>query len=124
MFSPGPNARKGALSCAAFACALLNLGARSGFADDTRLPMPPMAGPLTSNESPTKFDAGPFGSVFITGALTGFGQLQTNATPDDRDAEMGLTNAQVFVQKTDGALQFFIQGGGYSLPALGTPYVD
>jgi hypothetical protein len=34
-----------------------------------------------------------------------------------------VSNAQVFVQKTNGPVQFFIQAGAYSLPDLGVPYI-
>src|SRR5207237_9890466 len=35
-----------------------------------------------------------------------------------------LSNGQLFVQKTDGWLQFYVQAGAYSLPSLGTPYLN
>lgn len=84
--------------------------------------MPEVAGPLRPTTNPTKFDVGPLGDVFVTGVATGFGQLQTNSTPGDRAAFADLTNAQLFVQKPDGVLQFFVQSGAYSIPSLGTPY--
>jgi len=131
---------KRVLSFAVLACTLVNVGAMSASAEESgqplapaneqpasatssALPMPAMAGPLTANESPARFD-GAFGNVFVTGALTGFAQWQSNATPVDRATQVDLTNAQVFIQKTDGVLRFFAQGGAYSLPALGTPYVN
>ncbi len=85
--------------------------------------MPEIAGPLRPTTNPTKFDVGPLGDVFVTGVVTGFGQLQTNATSGDRAAFSDVTNAQLFVQKPDGVLQFFVQSGVYSLPSLGTPYM-
>jgi hypothetical protein len=139
MFKRCPIAKKSVLSCAGLACALLNAGAPMALADDTAgssaheqsasatvaaLSTPAMAGPLTPNPSPTRFDTGPFGNVFATGALTGFALWQNNPTLGDRGAQVDLTNAQVFVQKPDGVLQFFVQGGVYSLPAIGTPYVN
>ena len=48
---------------------------------------------------------------------------QTRAAPGDRASWVDISNAQVFIQKTDGLIQFFVQAGAYSLPDLGTPYV-
>jgi hypothetical protein len=35
-----------------------------------------------------------------------------------------LSNGQFFFQKTDGIFQYFVQAGAYTLPALGTPYIN
>lgn len=125
MLKRRPKPKKSILS--GLACALY-VGVTPTLADETNqsLPtaMPAMAGPLTSNPKPTTLDAGPFGNVFITGALTGFALSQSNATAGDSSALVDLTNAQVFAQKTDGVVQFFVQGGVYSLPAVGIPYVN
>lgn len=89
--------------------------------------MPAMSYPLTANSSPTSISAGPLGKVYITGAVTGLGMVQSNpipgpgATPDHHLAD--ISNGQVFIQKTDGLVQFFIQAGGYSLPAVGAAYL-
>jgi hypothetical protein len=83
-----------------------------------------MAGPLTANPDPAKFDAGPVGNVFVTGALTGLAKWQSNAARIDRAAQADISNAQLFIQKTDGLLRFFVEGGLYSLPSLGTPYLQ
>jgi Putative beta-barrel porin-2, OmpL-like. bbp2 len=139
MFKRCPKAKKSVLSSTGLACALLNVGAWLALADDTNgssvheqsanattaaPSTPAMAGPLTPNPSPTRYDTGPFGNVFATGALTGFALWQNNPTLGDRGARVDLTNAQVFVQKADGILQFFVQGGLYALPAIGTPYIN
>ena len=127
MFKRRPKPKKTILSSTALACALY-VDVTPTLADETNqsLPtaMPAMAGPLTPNPKPTTLDAGPFGNVFITGALTGFALSQSNATAGDTSALIDLTNAQVFAQKTDGVVQFFVEGGVYSLPALGIPYVN
>ena len=34
-----------------------------------------------------------------------------------------MSNGQVFIQKTDGWFQFYVQAGGYMLTSLGTPYL-
>ena len=87
------------------------------------LTAPSMAGPLSANPDPAKFDAGPVGDVFVTGALTGLAKWQSNAARIDRAAQADISNAQLFIQKTDGLLRFFVEGGLYSLPSLGTPYL-
>jgi Putative beta-barrel porin-2, OmpL-like. bbp2 len=87
------------------------------------LTAPSMAGPLTANPDPAKFDAGPIGNLFVTGALTGLLRWQSNPVQTDRSGRADISNAQVFIQKTDGVLRFFVETGLYSLPALGTPYL-
>ena len=84
---------------------------------------PAMNPPLSANPNPTSFDAGPLGKIYVTGALSGLALTQNNAVPGDRGSWGDLSNAQVFVQKTDGFVQFFVQAGAYSLPALGSPYI-
>lgn len=88
-------------------------------------PMPylAMSGPLNPNPNPAKFDAGPLGNVYVTGALTGLAQWQDNVFPGDDKTLADISNGQVFVQKTDGVFQFFVEAGVYSLPNLGAPYV-
>jgi hypothetical protein len=85
--------------------------------------MPSMTGPISANPKPASFDAGPLGTVFVTGAVTGFAQFQDNTVPGDRDHLADLANAQVFIQKTSGVFQFYVQAGEYSTPDLGLPYV-
>ena len=99
------------------------LVAATGAAQADALTTPAMSGPLKANASPTTFDAGPLGKIFITGAISGIGVVQDNVSPGDRNSYVDFSNGQVFVLKTDGWLQFFVQAGAYSLPALGTPYL-
>jgi hypothetical protein len=87
------------------------------------LPLPAMAGPLSPNANPLSFDAGPLGNIYVTGAVSGLAVWQSNPVPGDHDSRADLTNGQVFVQNTDGLIQFFVQAGVYSFPILGTPYV-
>lgn len=100
---------------------MLVFAAASAAADP--LPTPAMSGPLSANANPTKLDAGPLGNIYVTGAATGMLQWQDHVLPGDDKTLADVTNGQVFVQKTDGPLQFFIQAGIYSLPDLGYPYV-
>lgn len=55
--------------------------------------------------------------------MTGFGQWQDNVSPGDRSARADLGNAQIFINKNDGLIQYFLEVGAYSLPAIGTPYI-
>lgn len=82
------------------------------------------SGPLTFSQSPPTIELGPIGNFYVSGALSGFGQWQTNAGPDDRTAEGDLSNAQLIVQKIDGPLQFYVQAGLYTQASLGVPFVN
>ncbi|MGZ3274266.1 MAG: outer membrane beta-barrel protein, partial [Caulobacteraceae bacterium] len=85
---------------------------------------PAMTAPLSQNSSPLTLDLGPLGSkVYITGAVSGLAYAQSNPVSGDHDAFGDLGNAQIFINKSDGEFQYFIDVGAYSLPALGTlPY--
>lgn len=86
---------------------------------------PAMAGPLAANPSPFNFDFGPtIGKIYLGGAVSGLAFWQDNALKAGADSQSraDLDNGQVFIQKVDGPIQFFVQAGIYSLPALGTPY--
>lgn len=85
--------------------------------------MPSMSGPLAANPHPFSFDAGPLGNVFVTGSLTGLALWQDNSAPIDHSTDFDISNAQIFVQKTDGWFQFFVQVGDYAIPSLGASYV-
>src|SRR5882724_2964475 len=83
------------------------------------LPVPAMSGPLAGNPKPMSFDAGPVGNIYVTGVASGMFQYQDAIFPGDKESQVDLTNGQVFISKTDGLLQFFVQVGIYSLPDLG-----
>ncbi len=87
------------------------------------LATPAMVGPL-STASPATFDAGPFGKLQVTGILSGFGYAQDNHSSSDHLKNADVSNAQVFLQKTSGLVQFYLQGGAYNIPALGTPFLS
>jgi len=73
---------------------------------------------------PATFDAGPLGKLSVNGILTGFSVFQTNPVPGDDNAQATLTNGQIFIQKADGKLQYYIQVGAYTMPTLGVPFVN
>ena len=87
------------------------------------LAMPAMAGPLAASQKPLTLDAGPLGSIYVSGVVSGFAQQQNHVSPGDKTFQPDISNAQVFVQKINGPVQFFAQFGEYSLPALGVPYM-
>lgn len=84
---------------------------------------PSMEGPLAVNVKPESFDIPDFGKIYVSGAVTGIGLYEDTLFSGDRRDLADVSNAQVFVQKVDGAFQFFIQAGVYSLPSLGAGYV-
>lgn len=126
------------VSGTAFASACLGLGCGSSWAQQaaeqpaggetpaapTALTTPAMTGPLAANPNPISFDAGPLGPVYFTGAVSGLGLWQNNPFPEDQRSLASLSNGQFFFQKTDGLFQYFVQVGAYTLPALGTPYIN
>jgi len=92
-------------------------------AGPTALSTPSVTGPL-SNLPPAIFDAGPFGKIAVNGILSGMGVLQNNHVPGDDNKQADLSNGQVFIQKTDGWFQFYLQAGAYNIPDLGVPFVS
>ena len=91
-------------------------------AGPTALSAPAFTGPL-SNIPPATFDAGPFGKIAVNGVLSGVGTVQNHPFFGDNDRHADLSNGQIFIQKTDGWFQFYIQAGAYSIPDLGLPYI-
>jgi hypothetical protein len=86
------------------------------------LSTPSITGPL-SNLPPAVFDAGPFGKLAVNGFLSGMGIAQNNHVPGDDSHQAALSNGQVFIQKTDGVFQFYLQAGAYNIPDLGVPFL-
>jgi hypothetical protein len=94
------------------------------------LTAPSMAGPITANPTPMKFDAGPLDSIYVSGVASGLALFQTNPTTvflnggpvHDHTSNFDFSNGQVIIQKIDGLVQFYAQAGAYSLPSLGTNY--
>jgi hypothetical protein len=89
---------------------------------------PGMNFPLTGAANPLNFDAGPIGKVYVSGAVSALAFTQNHATGVNQDffhdsSTLDFSNAQIMLQKVDGLVQFFIQGGGYSIPVVGTAYL-
>jgi len=87
------------------------------------LATPPVTGPLQM-APPTIFHAGPFGEIAVDGTFSGAGFAQANPNAGDASTRATISNGQVYLQKTSGWLQFYVQGGVYSLPVLGTPVLS
>jgi hypothetical protein len=85
--------------------------------------LPGMVGPLAVNPTPTNFNLGSLGKVYVTGVFSAFGQVQDNTAPGDKSSQLDADNAMIMVNKPDGLVQFFLQAGAYSLPDLGVPYL-
>jgi hypothetical protein len=128
---------KRTISAAATACAILSVGSTPASAENgdnqpaggqpaapSAMTTPAMNGPLVANPNPTSFDAGPFGPVYMTGAISGLGLWQNNISPGDQQSLASLSNGQFFFQKPEGLFQYFLQVGAYTLPSLGTPYLN
>ena len=89
----------------------------------TALPTPAMSGPL-QELPPATFDAGPFGKLAVNGILSGMGLVQGGYHVQGNEPRVAdLSNGQVFIQKTDGWWQFYLQAGAYNILALGTPFL-
>lgn len=93
----------------------------------TPMANPPMAGPINANPHPATFDAGPLGSITVDGVLSGGAIYQTNPSFDafgkqNKDVDVGLTNAALIINGGVGPISFYVQAGPYSTPSLGTPY--
>jgi len=106
---------------AALAMSMLVIGAGPASADP--VPFPAMVGTLAANPKPPEVDAGPLGKINVDGVVSGLGFYQDSVAPGDRQTFADIANGQVFVQKTTGVVQFYLQAGVYSLPTVGVPYV-
>lgn len=82
--------------------------------------MPSMSGPLQT-AIPHEIEGG---KISITGILSGIGWTEGNHISGDSSSHYDVSNAQVFVQKTTGWWQFYLQGGAYNLPAIGVPFLS
>ena len=89
-------------------------------ADPAPLPMPSMSGPLQT-AIPHEVEGG---KLAVTGILTGMAWSEGNHVSGDNATHYDVSNAQLFVQKTSGWWQFYLQGGAYNLPAIGVPFLS
>ena len=80
------------------------------------------AGPLRHPHADTISTPQASGKIYVTGVGSGLGLFQSDEVFGDKANNVDLSNGMVIVQKIDGLVQFYAQGGVYSLPALGTNY--
>ena len=73
---------------------------------------------------PATFDAGPLGKLSVNGIVTGYALFQNNYVPGDDNAQATLSNGEIFIQKADGKVQYFVQAGVYTMPTLSVPFVN
>jgi hypothetical protein len=73
---------------------------------------------------PATFDAGPLGKLSVNGIVTGYSVFQNNSVQGDDKAQATLSNGQIFIQKADGKLQYYIQAGVYTMPTLGAQFLN
>jgi hypothetical protein len=121
--------RISAISQVAILAGLITWDSARAQSSQTPTPTPPLPSwpgtshPLAVNPNPASFDAGPLEKMYVTGAVSGLGQWQNNAFPGDRKWQSDLSNGQIFLNKIDGLVQYFVEVGAYSIPALGMPYI-
>ncbi len=73
---------------------------------------------------PATFDAGPLGKLSVNGILTGYSAFQNSSVTGDDTAQATLSNGQIFIQRAEGKIQYFIEAGIYTMPTLGVPFVN
>jgi hypothetical protein len=106
-------------------------------------PAPPLTSPSVTGPlqwaSPNPIDLGTLGipgfneapssvaNLFkfdLNAVASGIGIVQNHAGNSDRSSRADASNAQVILQKPDGLIQYYLQVGAYSIPALGVPYTS
>lgn|SRR5579884_357446 len=89
----------------------------------SRLPTPPITGPLEA-APPIVFDGGPLGKLDLNGIVSGMGVWQGNHVAGDHSTQAAISIGQIFLQKTAGWWQFYVQAGAYNILTLGTPFLS
>src|SRR3954447_17870721 len=87
------------------------------------LPAPAITGPLQP-APPTSIGGDKLPGLYGNGIVSGMGLWQGNHVPGDDPTQAALSNGQVFLQKTTGWWQFYVQAGAYDLPALGAAFLS
>ena len=88
---------------------------------------PAITAPMAANPNPAVFDAGPLGKITVDGVVSALAGYQSPSPTffggaDRNQGFFDISNAQVIINKSDGLVQFYVQAGAYSLPALGATY--
>src|SRR5512147_3026816 len=87
-------------------------------------PTPAITGPLQA-APPIMFGGGEgTGPLAVNGIVSGMGLWQGNHVAGDKNTRAALSNGQVFIHKSTGWWQFYVQAGAYDIPALGTSFLS
>jgi hypothetical protein len=92
--------------------------AKSTITIEKTLTSPAMTGPVILNPNPLKV-----GNIYVGGVVSGLVQSESHVARGDKAWQKDISNAQIFIQKNSGLVQFFIEAGAYSQPDLGVPYL-
>lgn len=60
----------------------------------------------------------------VNGVFSGIGIFQNHAVTGDFNNQIDFSNAEAIIQRADGLVQYYLQVGGYSIPALGAPFTN
>jgi hypothetical protein len=77
---------------------------------------------LSFSAPPVNFSIAQMENIQFHAVATGIGMAQTNQAAGDFNSLVDISNVQLILQKNSGLVQFYIQGGYYSTPSLGTTY--
>ena len=86
------------------------------------LSTPSITGPLQA-APPNIFGGETSWKFAVNGVISGLGMWTGNYVPGDNSTQPALSNGQVWIQKTDGWFQFYMQAGAYNIPSLGLPFL-
>jgi Putative beta-barrel porin-2, OmpL-like. bbp2 len=115
-------------SLAALAVGALTLGcgapppAAGQSAAPSPITTPAITGPLQA-PAPNLIGGEKLPDISVNGVVTGMGLWQGNPLAGDATAQAAASNAEVFIQKSTGWWQFYLQAGAYDIPILGTPFL-
>ena len=75
-----------------------------------------LTGPLDMAAAGRRSMQGPLGKLSVNGILTGFFAVSEQITCREmKGAQATLTNGEIFIQKADGKVQYFVQAGVYTM---------
>ncbi len=64
-----------------------------------------------------------FGKIAVNGIVDFVGMATSNHVPGDHTTDATVSNGMVWIQKTDGVFQFYVQAGAYDIPSMGSPFI-
>jgi hypothetical protein len=99
-----------------------NGGGQAAVEQSGPLSTPSVTGPLQM-APPMHFEVSPVGVLNINGIVSGMGLASGNHIAADDSTQAALSNGQIFLQKTEGWWQFYVEAGAYNILSLGTPFL-